>query len=452
MNDDTRYERLFADGLADLAPARAPGRLRASITAETAKSQPRPRWLAVLKEPPMRISSSLAVGSATARVAAILAALLLLAATLAGAGIAGARLLAADGTIVVDQSGAGDFSTIGEAVAVARDGDTVLVRPGTYVEAFVVDESITLTGDGPVEDIIISAPDDGPTAVLSPEWGTAADPFAIQLLGTDAELSNMTFLGQRSVVHATGGSPTISGLVLEGVGIPYEGGGSAEGNGIVVNAGSTATVTGNSLDGGGPIGIFDLSEPLVEGNTLTDGPHIWGGFGDGAVIRANTIAGPLIRGIGLFSNSSPLLEGNTISGAGEIAINLETSGAPIVKDNTISDTGMAAIFVVQGSAALTGNTLTGNGSGIGWNGTSGLIGSNTVTGGEVGIVISSGSPDVRDNTLTGVTGRALAVGAGTSPALSGNTSCDNAENLWVAEGATPTIDDTNDICEDATAE
>ena len=32
MNDDARLERLFADGLTDLAPSRAPGRLRDDIT------------------------------------------------------------------------------------------------------------------------------------------------------------------------------------------------------------------------------------------------------------------------------------------------------------------------------------------------------------------------------------------------------------------------------------
>ena len=63
MNDDARLERLFADALTDLAPARAPGRLRIDITDATARKRPRPRWLAVMKEPPMRDSSTLAVGS-----------------------------------------------------------------------------------------------------------------------------------------------------------------------------------------------------------------------------------------------------------------------------------------------------------------------------------------------------------------------------------------------------
>jgi parallel beta-helix repeat protein len=455
MNDDARSERLLANGLADLAPTRAPGRLSTTITAETARTRPRPRWLAVLKEPPMRISSTLAVGSPTARVAAIVAATLLIGAAVAGAGIAGSRILGADGSIVVDPSGGGDYRTIAEAVANAADGDTVLVRPGTYIEAVVVDKDITLTGDGPVEDIVISAPDDGPTAVLSPSWGSAADPFAVQLLGVDAELSNLTFRGERSTVVATGGDPAIKGLVLEGVGIPYRGGDSAGGNGIVVNDGSTATLTGNVLNGGGPIGIFDLSEPLVEGNTLSDGPHIWGGFGDGAVIRGNTITGPFVRGIGLFNATSPLIEGNTISGTGQFGVDVG-GGGPRVTGNTISGRGMAAINVTEtygsvGVPVISGNTLTGNGAGIAWDSAEGTIEGNTVREGTAGIVILSGAPLVAGNVVEGLEQRGLVVGSGTSPTLSGNTSCGNGENLRVADGATPVIDDTNEICEDAPA-
>ncbi len=59
---------------------------------------------------------------------------------------------------------------------------------------------------------------------------------------------------------------------------------------------------------------------------------------------------------------------------------------------------------------------------------------------------------MKDNSVTGMTGRGIVVGRGASPALSGNTACGNGENLFIGEGATPTIDDTNEICEDPPAE
>ena len=155
MKDDARLERLFADGLHELAPRRAPDRLRTHIKAATDEVRPHPRWLALIKQPPMRTNTRLAVGSPTARVAAIMAATLLLTLLVVSAAIAGSRILAATGPIVVDQSGNGTVETITEAVAMADDGDEILVRPGSYVEAILIDEDITLAGDGPREDIVI---------------------------------------------------------------------------------------------------------------------------------------------------------------------------------------------------------------------------------------------------------------------------------------------------------
>jgi nitrogen fixation/metabolism regulation signal transduction histidine kinase len=41
MNDDARFERLFADGLHELTPRRAPDRLRTQIKAATDEVRPR---------------------------------------------------------------------------------------------------------------------------------------------------------------------------------------------------------------------------------------------------------------------------------------------------------------------------------------------------------------------------------------------------------------------------
>jgi hypothetical protein len=86
-----RVERLLADGLADFAPSRAPDQLRPEIERTLSHVRPRPRWLTILKEPPMRYRSQLAFGSPTARVAALAAVTMLLAIVGAGALVAGAQ-------------------------------------------------------------------------------------------------------------------------------------------------------------------------------------------------------------------------------------------------------------------------------------------------------------------------------------------------------------------------
>ena len=163
MNDQKSFERFLSERFDDVGPGRRmPDAAHNDLLSRVGQKRQRPQWLALIKEPPMRISSGLAVGSPTARVAAIMVATLLIALTIAGAGIAGSRLLAADGTIVVDPDGDGTVTTITAAVERAKDGDTILVRPGVYTEAIVIDKDITLSGDGDREAIIIAF-DDGKT-------------------------------------------------------------------------------------------------------------------------------------------------------------------------------------------------------------------------------------------------------------------------------------------------
>jgi hypothetical protein len=88
---ETRFERTVADLLADLAPSRPPVDLIPEAEGAVDEARRWPRWLAILKEPPMRHRSHLAVGSPTARIAALAAATLLIAVLGAGALVAGAQ-------------------------------------------------------------------------------------------------------------------------------------------------------------------------------------------------------------------------------------------------------------------------------------------------------------------------------------------------------------------------
>ena len=332
----------------------------------------------------------------------------------------------------------------------AEDGDEILIRPGTYVEAVVIDKDITVSGEGPRDKIVITAPDGGPEAAIRDDR-FRTEPYAVQLLRTSATLSNATLAGERSLVHATGGSPTVTGLHFVSVGTP----GWLEdkaGSSIMVSAGSTATIRDNTIAGGGSIAVFDLSEPIIEANTRVGGAHIWGGYGDGAVIRGNTIDGSLASGISLRNPASMTIEGNVISNPSSYGVEIR-DGSPAVEDNTVSGASIAAVSVGGvGEATLRGNRLIGNGMAISWSGTEGLIERNAVEGNRAGIVIAGGSPVVRDNTVEGTETRGIAVLGGATPILSGNTSCDNGRNLYIVDGAAPEDDGTNEICEDAVTE
>ena len=100
MNDEQTFERSVVEGVSGMGPlSPSAGAIDRTITRARSRRQ-RPRWLALIKEPPMRRASRLVVGSPTARVAAIIIATLLVALVLAAAAVAGSRLLTDDNGIV----------------------------------------------------------------------------------------------------------------------------------------------------------------------------------------------------------------------------------------------------------------------------------------------------------------------------------------------------------------
>jgi parallel beta-helix repeat protein len=470
MSADERLERLLADVLDARAPSRPPDRLVPETLRAVRHASRWPRWLAFVKEPPMRVSSRVAVGSPTARITAILAATLLLAILATGAVIGATSLLAGPAVLVVAQDGSGTHTTLAAAVAVAEDGDTIRVRPGTYTEAVVIDEDLVISGDGPPEAIVIEAPLDGPTMLIEQD-GNEEDPYAILLDDTSTTLSGITFRGERSQVVASGGAPTLEGLAFEGTGIAFDGtiAPSARYNSIVVNGGSTATVRNNVLTAGGPIGVFDQSSPIIEQNTLIGGPHIWGrNIADGAVFRGNTVTDAIVHGIGVFDGTGAVtIEANVISNPGAEGITAWV-GTLEITDNRISGGGYGIstepgadariegnrltdnrIAIALGKGWARGNSLSGNDVGVSLGGTAEASG-NEIVDGVTGIAAMSGSPTISGNSISG-NGQGLVIGIGATPVLSGNTICDNAANLVVPDGADPPDTSGNEICADGVA-
>ncbi len=203
MNEQSSFERLVADQIGSANLGAPPEFAIDQTIARAGGTRRLPRWLALIKETPMRTSSSLAVGSPIARAAAVMVATLLLAIVVVGGSIAGSRVLASDGQIVVDQDGSGDATTITEAVAMAADGDEILIKPGTYAEAIRVDKDIIVRGDGDREAVIIAFPPDSPALTFTD--GTEGDPddplieysvpVGVWMAAPSAQLSGVTVSG-----------------------------------------------------------------------------------------------------------------------------------------------------------------------------------------------------------------------------------------------------------------
>jgi nitrous oxidase accessory protein NosD len=377
----------------------------------------------------------------------------------------------ADAPIVVAQGGGGTARTIAEGLELAGYGDTILVRPGTYVESFVIDEDIRLMGDGHPGEIVITAPQDGPVTSIT-IFGLRPR-YAVLLDDTRAIVSGVTFRGASSAVVVLGGTPRLVDLTFDHVGEAY--GRAMEGtHEAIAIVGGGATVFDSALIGGGGISVSDRSDARIEGNILTDGAHIWGRFGDRAIVRSNRISGMLVRAVATHASGTVTIEDNTISGAGAEGIVIGLGDGPgseaIVRDNVISGT-TTAIHARAGSlATIEHNVLVDNGVGIFMaGGASGTISVNDLVDNEIGIAVSRSDVRVDDNGIRGgVTGmvvtaggtptfernvvegaaRGVVIDLGASPVLVRNRICATETNLSVADGADSILVD-NTSCEPA---
>src|SRR5262249_30274138 len=61
-------------------------------------------------------------------------------------------------TLIVDPQGSGP-RTIREAVAAAKDGMRIRIKPGVYRESIVLHLALELVGDGPVEQVVLESGD-----------------------------------------------------------------------------------------------------------------------------------------------------------------------------------------------------------------------------------------------------------------------------------------------------
>ena len=146
MSDDIRLERLLDDVLVTVAPPRAPARLRLDINTTTGQMRQRPRWLALIKERPMRLDTKVAVGSPTVRLASIMAISVALILAAAAAVVAGASLLP-------NQHLAPYGPAVNGSLAYTKDGDIYLAdATGDHARPIItgpaLDSDPTFSHDG----------------------------------------------------------------------------------------------------------------------------------------------------------------------------------------------------------------------------------------------------------------------------------------------------------------
>jgi copper-binding protein NosD len=403
MNIDHDLEREIVSVLTEAAPVRPPEHLLSSVISSARRKRRWPRWYALVKEPTMHSDSRLTVGSPTARIAAVMAATLLLALLVGGAGIAGSRLLAADGIIVVDQTGDGTVETIAEAVAMAKGGDTVRVMPGTYAEPVVVDKDIVLEGDpgSEREAIVVTFTLEHPTVTTLWDVGL---PTAVRLEDATATLRHLHFTGPDHgiAINVSGGD-----VIIEDVSGDLESGYMGQGRYVVfVQDAATAAVRDVTCDcsitttEGSTLTVERFTQPsedvvlningsdAVVSDSLIN--RLWIQEGADATVTGSTIRNEVLVDPGAVTelrdnvidgaeNDQPYgvrtdggtttLRGNIIRGQ-FIGLDIGAGTSPITEGNRFEDN-TTAINVIGGAAAapevlanITDNTFCGNGTNV----------------------------------------------------------------------------------------
>jgi hypothetical protein len=463
MNDTRRFEVFVADQFERAREnAQATDSALDDINLRAAGTRQRPRWLALIKEPPMRTNSQLAVGSPAVRVAAVLVAIFLLAMLTLGAGIAGSRLLAADDVFIVAQDGSGDYTSITEAVTVATDGDTILVRPGTYDEAVLVTTDVTIRGDGDRSDIIIERTGDLPQGLG--KWGDAALPYAIRLEHTDASIENLSLRGKASRISVVGGSPTMTQLTLQGLGnlgedAPIHDDRGTWMAGLELMDGTTASLSDSDIVDTHLV-VDTAASPTLEANLISRGWALIQGDGVAPVVRDNAFEDSWKESIWVGGGAKPEIADNSFSFSNtstcvrvEDALTDPTgpnrAGTdPTVRGNSFRECQVGISMARWTSATIEKNEFHGSTTGIRFlDEADAAIVANVIRDGRTGVEITRGEPVLTDNSITG-NKVGLVLHRPAKPVMSGNVICDNETNVRLMTGAEMPDTEANEICPD----
>jgi outer membrane protein assembly factor BamB len=165
--NEVRLERLLTELLADTAPTREPDRLVPETLRAARRVRRRRQWLALLKEPPMRLNHRVAVGSPILRMASMAALTAALVLALAAAVVAGASLLPDPGPGAPGDDWAMIRSDAAHRATALTGPTGNPVVTWTYQTQGIVNDPIAVVGD-----LVFVGSDDGVLQALDRATGT----------------------------------------------------------------------------------------------------------------------------------------------------------------------------------------------------------------------------------------------------------------------------------------
>ncbi|HEY0173876.1 MAG TPA: right-handed parallel beta-helix repeat-containing protein [Pyrinomonadaceae bacterium] len=335
-------------------------------------------------------------------------------------------------SVVASAAGDGDYASITEALINVVPGGRVLVRPGVYEEAILLDKRVNIVGDGPRDEVIVR--------------GVGAS-----CLKSSAEAARVAGLTLRG---AGGGAASFAVDVLRGELVLEDCDVSSETLSCVAvhGPGAAPLIKRCRIHDGADSGLyfFDGASGAVEDCEVYGNANVGVAINGGArpVIRRSKVYGGANAGVVAWQGSDVLLEECEVYGHRLANLGVSDGAKVTARACHVHEGENSGVFVHrEGEAVLEGCELYGHREAEAAATTQGrlfLSGCRVHGGNDSGVSIRDGGQallqgcEVGDNSGSGVS-----VGAGSVLAVIESTICDNARfGVEVAAGATARVVDS----------
>lgn len=247
--------------------------------------------------------------------------------------------------LVVDVSDIGGYNTIAEAIAAAKPGHRISVRPGIYSESLIIRKDIEIVGDGELGSVVIEA----------------VSGSAITFRSDKGLISNLTLRQRNSGLECTveieKGELRIQGCDIS----------SAKLGCIGIQSGANPYLVGNRIHGSLTGGVIVSSEGrgMIEDNRIEGNLFGIVIYGTRVEVRRNVINNSSGSGVVVYADGQAFVEANRIIDNEKHGILIMNSADAKIHDNDIKRNRQYGVWLEsEAKGVVERNVFAENGKGV----------------------------------------------------------------------------------------